>query len=45
MRQGGGVSTMRDDEPDASGAGRLPLPERAGDTSPERPWPVRHLAP
>ena len=23
----------------------LPLPLRAGDTTPDRPWPVRHLAP
>ncbi|MBU4336851.1 MAG: exodeoxyribonuclease VII large subunit [Actinobacteria bacterium] len=25
--------------------GRLPLPLKAGETTPERPWPVRHLAP
>lgn len=26
-------------------AERLPLPVKAADTTPERPWPVRHLAP
>lgn len=26
-------------------AARLPLPLRAAETTPERPWPVRHLAP
>ncbi|WP_019134992.1 exodeoxyribonuclease VII large subunit [Cellulomonas massiliensis] len=34
-----------DEGPEATTAGRLPLPERAGETTPERPWPVRHLAP
>ncbi|MDM7830762.1 exodeoxyribonuclease VII large subunit [Cellulomonas edaphi] len=31
--------------PAEGAAAVLPLPLRAGDTTPERPWPVRHLAP
>nr|WP_239069194.1 exodeoxyribonuclease VII large subunit [Cellulomonas phragmiteti] len=30
---------------DAPSAAPLPLPLKAADTTPERPWPVRHLAP
>ncbi|GIG28586.1 exodeoxyribonuclease 7 large subunit [Cellulomonas marina] len=30
---------------EAAPRGPLPLPVRAADTTPERPWPVRHLAP
>nr|WP_246117422.1 exodeoxyribonuclease VII large subunit [Cellulomonas composti] len=33
------------DEAVAASSGRLPLPLKAADTSPDRPWPVRHLAP
>ncbi|WP_029291231.1 exodeoxyribonuclease VII large subunit [Cellulomonas sp. HZM] len=37
---------MTDDAtPPADAAQRLPLPVMASDTSAERPWPVRHLAP
>jgi exodeoxyribonuclease VII large subunit len=43
------VSTAPDDrllpEPTAAPAARGPLPLKAGETSPDRPWPVRHLAP
>ncbi|HWJ86014.1 MAG TPA: exodeoxyribonuclease VII large subunit [Cellulomonas sp.] len=38
------MSTERVDQPGLEGV-VLPLPLRAGDTTPERPWPVRHLAP
>ncbi|ROS23051.1 exodeoxyribonuclease VII large subunit [Cellulomonas sp. PhB150] len=38
------MSTERVDQPGPE-AVVLPLPLRAGDTTPERPWPVRHLAP
>ncbi|RHA39951.1 exodeoxyribonuclease VII large subunit [Cellulomonas rhizosphaerae] len=38
------MSTERADQPGLEGV-VLPLPLRAGDTTPERPWPVRHLAP
>ncbi len=30
---------------DAAAQARLPLPVKAADTTPERPWPVRHLVP
>ncbi len=33
------------DEPAAATSDRLPLPAKAADTTAERPWPVRHLAP
>jgi exodeoxyribonuclease VII large subunit len=47
MVQAGAVSIERVDQPVAteSAGAVLPLPLRAGDTTPDRPWPVRHLAP
>jgi exodeoxyribonuclease VII large subunit len=39
MRHSGHVSGADED------GERLPLPLKAADTTPERPWPVRHLAP
>ena len=41
MRQAGRVSTGPLSTPATAG----PRPLRAADTTPERPWPVRHLAP
>jgi exodeoxyribonuclease VII large subunit len=41
MRQAGRVSTAFPTTPATPG----PPPLRAADTTPERPWPVRHLAP
>jgi len=41
MRQAGRVSTGPQSTPATAG----PRPLRAADTTPDRPWPVRHLAP
>lgn len=39
------VGDARDGTAAAEAPARLPLPLKAAETTPERPWPVRHLAP